>query len=457
MNSFPIAAATSAAYQSASFAALRHCSRGVSCALALSLALGFAFAPDASAQWTVTGTAVPQLAAFDNAMHTFMQNHAIPSGQIAVTWQGRLVLAHGYTLNPAPNDIVVQPQSLFRIASDSKQITSVLINRLIQEGRLALTDTLGQFISLTPPPGQTADPRLASITIRNLLEHLAGFGDHASGTTQGYDPMFDDVEIATALGVTLPVSQAQIIRFMNGKPLVSTPGSTYRYSNYGYLLLGRVIESVTGLPYADYMASVFNPIGVWDMRPGRALAQYRAPGEVFYDSGYVATNVMDTSGITVPIEYGGFNIDNMDSHGGLIASAVELARYLSNLDTPAAPNALLNQSSIDRMYSLPQNYPLPYHAGDYYYAEGWAVRDYGNGLRNTWHEGSLPSTTAWVVRTEYGWDYAVILNRRDETGQTDYGGEIDTAMWNAYGQITQWPSGNEFPSALPVVFRNGFD
>lgn len=90
----------------------------------------------------------------------------------------------------------------------------------------------------------------------------------------------------------------------------------------------------------------------------------------------------------------------MDSHGGLIVSAVDLARYLSNLDAPVAPNALLNQTSIDRMYSLPQNYPLPSPSGDRYYAEAWEVRDYGSGLRNTWHEGSLPSTTAWLVRTD---------------------------------------------------------
>ena len=131
MTSFPIAAAARAAHQPASFTMSRHSSRAVSGALALSLALGIAFAPAASAQWTVTGTPVPQLAAFDSAMHTLMQNHAIPSAQMAVTWQGRLVLAHGYTLNPGANDILVQPQSLFRIASDSKQITSVLINRLI--------------------------------------------------------------------------------------------------------------------------------------------------------------------------------------------------------------------------------------------------------------------------------------------------------------------------------------
>ncbi|MEO7015751.1 MAG: hypothetical protein ABI067_04315, partial [Leifsonia sp.] len=112
MGRYSIASTAHNARRLASLASLHNRAHAVSRILTLPLALGLlAFAPGASAQWTVTGTAAPQLAAFDNAMQTFMQNHAIPSGEMAVTWQGRLVLAHGYTLNPGPNDIVVQPQS----------------------------------------------------------------------------------------------------------------------------------------------------------------------------------------------------------------------------------------------------------------------------------------------------------------------------------------------------------
>jgi CubicO group peptidase (beta-lactamase class C family) len=419
-----------------------------------SLLAALLLARSAFAQWQITGTPAPDLAAFDDAMHAVMTSHAIPSGAMAVTWQGRLVLAHGYTLNPGADDLIVQPDSLFRIASVSKPITSTLINRLIQEGRLSLDDTLGEYVDLTPPPGGTADPRLATITVRNLLEHLAGLGVY---DTAGFDPMFYDATIAQTLGITLPIGQHDIIEFMNGVPLESDPGTTYNYSNYGYLLLGRVIESVTGMRYADYAASVLNPIGIWDMRLGRSLEPFRAPREVFYHSGFFGTSVVDASGATVPFEYGAFNIENMDSHGGWIVSAVELARWLSNLDDPAAPGAILDGASLDRMYSLPQNYPLPYHPGDAYYAEGWAVRDWGGGLRNAWHDGSLPSTTSYIVRTEYGWDYAVLLNRRDESGLTDYSADIDSAMWNAFDQIQHWPDGDGFPHALPVIFRGGFD
>jgi CubicO group peptidase (beta-lactamase class C family) len=421
----------------------------------LALALSAVLVPCASAQsWRVTGTATPLLEPFDDAMQRIMTAHGIPAGAMAVTWQGRLVMAHGYTLNPGPSDPVVQPQSLFRIASVTKPMTSTLIQRLIQEGRLSPDDTLGQYVDLTPPPGLTADPLLATVTIRNLLEHLAGFGVY---NTIGYDPMFHDASIAQALGIALPIDRADIVEFMNGVPLVSNPGTTYNYSNYGYLLLGRVIEAVTGMSYPDYAASIFNPIGLCDLLQGRSVEANRAPGEVPYESGYTTTTVMDASGTTVPFEYGGFNIENMQSHGAWIASVVDLARWLSNLDAPAAPNAILDATSLDRMFSLPQNYPLPYNPGDYYYAKGWAVRDFGNGQRNVWHDGNLPGTTSYVVRTRYGWDYAVLLNRRDETGQTSYSNEIDAAMWNAYPQIINWPEGDEFPTALPVIFRSSFE
>ncbi len=421
--------------------------------LVLGMWAGLGVPGTALAQWVVKGPPAPQLAVFDNAMHTLMSNHGITSAQLAITWQGRLVLAHGYSLNPGPQDIVTDYDSTFRIASVSKQITSVLINRLIQDGQLSLNDTLGEFVDLTPAPGKTADPRLSSITVRNLLEHLAGFGNVDSV----YDPMFYDDGVVSALGVTLPVTQAEIIEVMNGEALHSTPGTSFHYSNYGYMLLGRIIEAVTGMSYGQYAATIFRPIGIWDMHLAQSELAYRGPREVFYYSGIARKTVMNPSGAIVPYEYGAFNIANMDSHGGWVMSAVELVRFLSNLDDPDAPDALLDQTSINRMYSLPENYPLPYHAGDPYYAEGWSVRDYGNGLRNAWHDGSLPGTTAYVVRTQSGWDYAAILNRRDESGTTSYSSEIDSAMWNAYGQVSQWPAGDLFPHWMPVVFRGSFD
>src|SRR5690606_25727291 len=162
----------------------------------------------ASAQWTATGQAVPQLVAFDTMMQNLMTSRAIPSGQVAVGWQGRLVFARGYSYNPGPDDIIVQPDSLFRIASISKPITATLVNRLIQDGQLSPSATIGSYIDLTPRPGTTVDPRLANVTVRNLLEMLGGFPDPS---VAGYDPVFRDRTVAQALGIGLPVTHADVI------------------------------------------------------------------------------------------------------------------------------------------------------------------------------------------------------------------------------------------------------
>ncbi|MGB0135337.1 serine hydrolase domain-containing protein, partial [Dokdonella sp.] len=330
---------------------------------------------------------------------------------------------------------------------------SILINRLIQEGRLSLTATVGDFIDLTTLPGHTADPRLANVTVRNLLEHLAGFRTYDSLR----DPMFADPQIAADVGIGLPVGTADIIRAMNGIPLGSQPGATFSYSNYGYMLLGRIIEDVTSMSYENYAKSVFAPIGVRNMRLGRSQLSLRAPNEVGYNSGIMRTTVMDDSGALVPYEYGAFNIENMDSHGGWISSAVEMVRIASNLDNPSASDAILDQASISRMFSLPENYPLPYQLGNPYYAHGWSVRNYGNGKYNTWHDGSLPGTTSYMVRIQDGWDYVAIFNRRDETGASCISCETDNAMWGVRDQIANWPDIDLFPKMLSVIFTSGFD
>ncbi len=412
-------------------------------------------ATGAGAQWTATGIEVPQLAAFDQQMQNLMVARDVPSGAIAVGWQGRLVLARGYSWNPGPDDIITQPTSLFRLASVSKPITSTLVHRLIQDGLLSATDAIGEFIDLTPRPGTGIDPRLPAITVRNLLQMLGGFGDPA---TLGYDPVFRDTVVAAGLGIPLPVSHADVIRYQSGEPLVADPGTTYHYSNYGYKLLGRVVEAASGMSYERYAQRVFNRIGVWNFRLARARQQERAPGEVAYHSGGQGPNVIDASGGNLPWEYGGsINEDTMDAYGGWVASAPELLRWLTNLDAPDAPDAILEAASLDAMFALPENFVGPYPSGSYYYASGWAVRDYGASGRTSWHAGSLPSTSTYVVRYRNGFDIAILLNRRNESNPDDTTNAMDAAVWTAYGQVTSWPAHDLFPQVLTTIMRDGFD
>ena len=128
-----------------------------------------------------------------------MEQYDVSDGQIAISWQGRLVFARTYTHN---SDSPTTNTSRYRIASVSKPLTSTLVHRAHQDGLLSLDDPISQYLDLSPMPGKTADPRLANVTIRHLLQHLAGFGGQAH---YGIDPAFNDYVVASATGEGMPV------------------------------------------------------------------------------------------------------------------------------------------------------------------------------------------------------------------------------------------------------------
>jgi CubicO group peptidase (beta-lactamase class C family) len=390
------------------------------------------------------------MSSFDSTMLGFMQARNISSASLAVTTQGRLVKATGYTTGtgsqvPASQD--VQPTSLFRIASISKPITATAISRLAQDGMLSLNTPITNLVDLTPPPGQTADPRLAQATVRRVLQHLGGFGDP---TVTGFDPMFADRTISQFFGTPLPVSQAQIIEYNSGRPLAHAPGSAYGYSNYGYLLLGRVIEAVTGMSYPDYVQqAVLGPLGITRMRQGRSAAGRKAPTEVTYRDLKSSTTVLDTSGATVPNPYGAFNLENMDSHGAWLASAVDLVRFATVFDLPAS-TTVLNQASVTATLGVPET---GINSDGSYYGYGWQVRPTSGGVGyNSWHNGSLDGTWTWLVRTYNGWSWAALFNQRDDAGDPSSStyNAIDSALWSAADAVTSWPTGDLFPQYFPA-------
>src|SRR5262249_39849061 len=146
----------------------------------------------------------------------------------------------------------VQPTSRFRIASISKPITAVAVFRLIERGKLKLDDKVFSIVKVVPhlEPGKRPDPRLARITVRHCLQHTAGWD-----RSRGFDPMGAAAaeQTARALGIKLPVRPQDIIRYTLGRPLDFDPGTAFAYSNFGYCVLGRVIEAVSGESYARYV------------------------------------------------------------------------------------------------------------------------------------------------------------------------------------------------------------
>ena len=375
--------------------------------------------------WLESGPEVPELSVFDKVMKDFMVSRKVSAGSLAVTHDGRLVFARGYSWAKA-GSYGAQPASLFRIASLSKPITSVGILKLAEENKLRLDDKVIDILPFGTPEGKIIDPNLGKVTILHLLEHLGGW-DHE----ETFAPMFADKKISKALGKPLPITPADIITFMNGQPLQYKPGTKYAYSNYGYCLLGRVIEQKTGLSYEDYIKKiVLSPLGITRMQIGRSNLEDRAPGEVKYESKSESV-------------YGAFNIENMDSHGGWLASAPELARFAVAFDD-ANNCPILSAASIETMFSLPATITHEnYKPGEYYYACGWAVRDYGNGRRNTWHTGSLPGCYTFMARWSDGVNCVVLFNKRG-TGFK----EIDPLLRKAARSVANWPDHDLFGEML---------
>jgi CubicO group peptidase (beta-lactamase class C family) len=371
--------------------------------------------------WRQTGPEVPELSVFDEIMKDFMVSRKVSAGSLAITYKSRLVFARGYTWSKADSP-ATEPTSLFRIASLSKPITSVGIFKLVEENKLKLNDKVMEILPFGTPEGKIPDPNLGKVTILHLLEHLGGWD-----RDKAFDPMFADKKISKALGVPLPVTQADIITFMNGQPLQYEPGTKYAYSNYGYCLLGRVIEQKTGLSYENYIKRfVLSPLGITRMQTGHSNIEDRVPGEVTYESKKESA-------------YGSFNLENMDSHGGWLASAPELVRFAAAFDNPAnCP--ILSAASIETMFSLPATIAREdYKPGERYYACGWNVRDYGNGRRNTWHTGSLPGCYTFMARWSNGVNCVVLFNKRGPDFKN-----IDPILSNTVKSISNWPNHDLF-------------
>ncbi len=392
----------------------------------------------------MTGDPVPALAGFDSIVSNLMIKWGIPGGAVAVTTNGHLVYARGFGWADRERGEAVQPTSLFRIASLSKSLTSAAILLLVQQGKLQLDDhvfcaTGACALASLQPPGRLVDPRLYDITIRNLLQHAAGFDRDRS-----FDPMFMPTTERAALAAHQqpPASCEAVIRYMLTRPLDFDPGARYAYSNFGYCILGRVVEKVGGLPYETFVRT--NILG--DMRIGRSLIGGRAAGEVrYYDipGSPLERSVFPGAG-DVPRPYGAFNLEAMDSHGGWIASAVDLVRYVASLDGRRPP-ALLQPRTLRDLLGRPDilsasgNEPA-------YYGMGWQVRPTTNGEANWWHTGSLPGTMTIMVRegqTPYHLGWAALFNLRPQDADA-FIGEVDRALWRAVRQVNAWPSGDLF-------------
>jgi len=384
-----------------------------------------------------TGRADPRLESFDRLMRSFLTDNQVPGAALAVTRGGKLVYARGFGWADVEQHQPVQPDSLFRIASISKPLTAVAVLQLAQQHRFQLDDPAFKLVKLEPlpVPGRQPDARLRDVTVLDLLRHRGGWD-----RDQSFDPMFRSIDIAHAFGTPPPADPKQIIRYMLSQPLQFQSGKRFAYSNFGYCVLGRLIEATSGKRYDSYLIdSVLAPLHVNDMRLARTLASERAPREVRY---YVRGDPKATSvfaadrGQDVPVQYGAWCIESMDAHGGWLASAIDLVRFCSSFDSPG-DGALLDAAHARIMFQRPagENPKEPV-----FYACGWQVRQVGGGRFNAWHTGLLDGTSTIMVRRHDGTDWAVLFNTdRSQDGQV-LSNKIDPLVHAAADAVKSWPT-----------------
>jgi D-alanyl-D-alanine carboxypeptidase len=162
---------------------------------------------------------------------------------IAVVSHGETVLAKGYGYADLAERVPASANTIYRLASITKQFTAAAMLHLAEEGRLSLEDRISDYLPDYPDPGRR-------ITIRNLLSHTSGLSDVA---------VVPFLEEAGGVGYT----RDQIIDLVASQPLDFEPGTGHSYSNVGFMLAGVVIERVTGTTYADYLTNeVLRPLGL---------------------------------------------------------------------------------------------------------------------------------------------------------------------------------------------------
>ena len=335
-------------------------------------------------------------AAVDSALVAYMNKHSVPGLSVAIAAQERLVFAKGYGLADEATQEMVTPAHLFRVASISKPITAVAVMELVENGNIGLDDAVfGDGAILGTQYGTKAySETVKAITVRHLLQHTSGWSN------DGGDPMF----------MNPGMSQAELIGWvLDNREPKTTPGTANEYLNFGYCVLGRVIEEASGQSYEDYVrTAVLAHCGVDRMHIGGSTQAERRPEEVVYYAGNPY----------------GLNPRRMDAHGGWIASPSDLLRFMVRTDGFPAKTDVLFPNTEQTMFS-----GSPANPG---YGLGWIVEATYRG-----HNGAMNGTIGFLVSRTDGISFAVLANTRPSGD--GYVFELKAVVDGIIDAVSQWP------------------
>ena len=275
------------------------------------------------------------------------------SGSVLIAKGGKVILSKGYGMANYELEVANTPQTRFRLGSITKQFTAMAIAQLVERGLVKVDDPITKY--LPDYPKETGD----KVTVYHLLTHTSGIPSFTNST--------DYLQIKMQ-----PLSSEKLFAWVKGKPLEFTPGEDFKYNNAGYILLGYIIEKVTGKSYDQYLReSIFEPLGMKSTGYDRnkEVMKHRAAGYSLKGKEIENAEFID---MTVP---GG---------AGALYSTVE-DLYL--WDRALYTEKLVKKPTLEKVYT-------PFKSN---YSWGWRVGEqYGHKLVG--HGGGIDGFNTTIVR-----------------------------------------------------------
>jgi CubicO group peptidase (beta-lactamase class C family) len=309
---------------------------------------------------------------------SLLETQHLPSVAVTVVKNGEVVKSKGYGFADLENKTPATPQTVYLLASVTKQFTATAAMMLAVEGKLKLDDPIGNYLEGAPEAWK-------GITVRHLLTHTSGMGRQlAAVRSPGW--------------FTSEHSRQEFIRLAAAQPVLFPPGEKFSYSNVGYALLGYVVEKAGGRPYWDFLRErIFEPLGMSATRntDPTAIVPNRA-GAYGWAGGHFANRIH-------PNPSTGF------AAGCLTSTAEDMARWDAALDG----EKLLPRAALRQMWTSAR-----LNSGaETGYGFGWTIGDYF-GHRTVAHSGSFEGASTHITRFLDDKLTVVVLINRDQADAT---------------------------------------
>lgn|GEM_PF-849827 len=290
----------------------------------------------------------PALAAAttDEYIRTEMKKRRIPGLALVVIKNGEIAKMQGYGSANLEHDVPVTPDTVFELASVTKQFTATAIMKLVEEGKIMLDHPIMKYLPRSPR-------KWNGITVRHLLTHTAGL----PGLHDGFASLPDKRDYTTA----------EMFKSATEDPISFAPGAKYQYSDVGYFLLGMIIEKASGQRYKDFLAErFFKPLGMTSTSVDDqwAVLKNRAAGYTIHDDQIV--NIRRVAQVELP------------SHYGVFSTVRDLVKW---------DNALATGKVVKEFILLVMWTPVKLKNGSFYpYGFGWELGE-EDGHRTIFHGG----------------------------------------------------------------------